>query len=1163
MSLADKIHVNTRYTRSTNVERDRGSRSIIEAYLPTARGVGLLEDITDVLGPDDQPRAWSLIGPYGSGKSSFALFLHELLGTDAAKAVATKTLAAEHPSLAQRFSGQGPWCRVVLTGSEESMPARLVAALDEAAAGFWAGKLGRKPAVLSEIRRVRDAGEVTGSRLLELVDGLQTALENAGAGGLLFVIDELGKFLEYEARQGGGGVFILQQLAERAFAGRKANLMLFVLLHQGFDLYARGMGEKLKNDWTKVQGRFQSVSFVETPEQTLRVVAAAFSNTLTEAQRRSIHNNARRIARAVSNANGLPTGLAPAAAADIFTSCYPMHPISLLVLPALCQRFAQNERTLFSYLGSREAHGFRDAIENLTKIGDWVHPAEIYDYFVQNQPAVLADPLTHRRWAEVVTAVERAENTSDPVREHPDAPAQGRPDRLPNEPATLAKAIGVLNLISRSGGLKASATVLRQLFPTKKAFQNTVDKLLDASVVQYRRFNDEYRVWQGTDFDIDERTNLEREKLGQFDLAAALCERVESAPVVARRHSIKTGSLRYFDVTFVDARSRPPAATDGTPRIIFVLAEGKDDETAFRLANQSAAPNDVRVLHRNASAIRAAIADVTALEGVQRGGQELASDPVAAREIKERLQAARVSEKAALNSLIGEPGRSDWYWRNQRLDAADGRALQRALSDIMDCVYAQTPRIHSELANRDKLSSQAAAARNKLFHHMLDRGHEPDIGIQKYPPERAIYRSLLEVGKLHVETKTGWALVEPDQEDPLNLRPAWARLDALFEMSESAPVSMEYLMDRLAEPPFGLKRGVFPILFLHYYLLHRHEIAFYDEGAYSPTLTYEHLERLVRRPDFFAFQRFRIEGVRATLFDEYSRALFGEVRDAVNLLGLARPLTGFILGLDDYAQKTRRLSATTLRVRQAFFLSKSPEKLLLDELPKACGYEDGTDLSGFAEALIGALRELKGAQGALLDYMRAALSASFGIPDGTKLGELRDLLLGRCHGLDQYTVDVKGLRSFIRRLADRRPADDEWFAGTLLFLGHKPAPKWTDQDRDTADYRLAEFSARLLDLEKLRLHDAKSTHDAGRHEVILLKTVSTDDGEVDQVVSLNKHIEAAISDARARIVNIISDVNDNELKLALIARVTNDFLTDYHRSHLSKQESANGIREVG
>ena len=1152
MTVADKIQVNTRYTRSTNVERDRGSRAIIEAYLPTPRGISLLADVAAALGADDMPRAWSLVGPYGSGKSSFALFLHELLGRHAAKVAAGKVLATEESSLGRCFAAQRPWCRVVLTGSEESMPRSFLGALDEAASEFWADKPGRKPVVLQQIRRAREATEVTGNGILALVDALQTALENAGAGGLLVVLDELGKFLEYEARRGGGGMFILQQLAERAFRGRQANLMLFVLLHQGFDLYARGMGEKLKNDWTKVQGRFQSVSFVETPEQTLRVVAAAFSNSLTDAQRRSIRARTSRVAAAIKDANGLPAGLGEDAATEIFAACYPMHPVSLLMLPALCQRFAQNERTLFSYLGSREPHGFRDSVESLRKVGDWVPPADIYDYFVQNQPAVLADPLTHRRWAEVVTAVERAESID----------GQAATDASVASSSALAKAIGVLNLISRSGGLKASAKVLRQLFPSKRAYDDAVQRLVEASVVQYRRFSDEFRVWQGTDFDIDERTNLEREKLGRFELASALKDRTESAPIVARRHSIETGALRYFDVVYVDARSSKMFASDASPRIVFFLAEGKADEGTFEFMRRAAAPNDIWVLHRSGSAIRAVIGDVLALEGVERGGQELASDPVAAREIKERLQATRVSERDALNALIGAPHGSDWYWRDQKLDIVDGRALQHELSCIMDSIYEKTPAIRSELANRERLSSQAAAARNKLFQHMLDHRELPGLGIQKYPPEKAIYRSLLEAGRLHVETADGWGLTEPGDEDPLNLGPAWRRLDELFAASESGAISMEGLMDRMAEPPFGIKRGIFPILLLHYYLLHRHEIAFYDEGIYSPTLTFEHLERAVRRPDLYSFQRFRIQGVRVTLFDEYSKALFGEVRDTVDLLSLARPLTTFILGLDDYAQKTRRLSDVTLNVRQAFFLSKSPEKLLFVELPKACGFSIESSLHGFDQVLIGALRELNGAQPALLDYMRKVLSSSFGVGDGTPVPELREVLRGRCHGLEQYTVDVKGLRSFIRRVSDRRQTDKEWFGGILLFLGHKPPAKWTDQDRDTAEYRLAEFSGRLLDLQKLRLHDAKRTLAMAKHEVILVKTVSTETGESDQVVSLNAHTDEAICEALSRIEDILTSVSDNELRLALVARVTSNFLTDYHQGQLSEPGGAREIREA-
>ena len=1137
MSLADKIEVNTRYTRSTNVERDRGSRSIIEAYLPTARGIGLLDDITGAFGSDDQPRAWSLIGPYGSGKSSFALFLHELLGSKGgAKALATKVLTRERGDLARRFTRQQPWCRVMLSGSEEPFANRLLAALDEAATAFWAGKRGRKPAVLTDIRKARKAGDVPDSRVLELVDALQTTLERTGAGGLLMVIDELGKFLEYEARRGGGGVFLLQQLAERAFRGRKANLMLFVLLHQGFDLYARGMGEKLKNDWTKVQGRFQSISFVEAPDQTLRVVAAAFSNSLNDTQRQSIRNRAQRIARGIGKANGLPPTLSEDAAAEIFAACNPMHPISLLVLPTLCQRFAQNERTLFSYLGSREPHGFRASIESLEKVGDWVHPGEVYDYFVQNQPAVLADPLTHRRWAEVVTAVERAESaceSSDP----------GNPS------LQLAKAIGVLNLVSRTAGLKASEEVLRHLFRSKRVFEETLQPLLDASVVQFRRFSGEYRVWQGTDFDIDERTDLEKEKLGRFQLAAAISERVESAPVVARRHSIEKGALRYFELAFVDAQSRRLVETSERPdpRMVFFLAETRDDVAAFDQARQTAGPNDIWVLHKNGAAIRAAIGDMLALEGVQRGGQELASDPVASQEIKERLQAAHVAERSAFNALIGNPGLSDWCWRAEHLDVPDKRAFQHTLSKIMDRIYDQSPVIPNELINRERLSSQAAAARNKLFQHMLEDHDKAGLDIQKYPPERAIYRSVLEAGCLHVEADTGWKLVAPDENDPLNLRPVWSRLDELFALSESAPMSADKFMEELAAPPHGLKRGLFPIVFVHYYLLHRHEIAIYDEGTYSPALTYEHLERMVRRPDLFSFQRFPIVGVRSALIDEYSKALFGGARESVTVLDIAGHLTGFVQGLDEYSRKTQRLSEATSRVRQTLLFPPPPDDLVRDAIPQACGL-DPEEAIGLAERVASSLDEMSNAHSALLADMRFAICRSFGIDGNATLARARRFVTHRCLGVEVSRSLGAGLKGFLRRALDSEADDDSWLVRILNGLGQKPTNVWSDQDRGTAERRLSDVAGDLLRLEKVPISTIVSdqvSETATDIRSILLTVVCKDHGSREAVVLYDKDVEDALKEPQQEIDKVMAKLGDNESRLEVVAAVAHDFLLDY------------------
>ena len=1152
MSLADRIAVNTRYTRSTNVERDRGSCAMVEAYIPSAGGVELLGGIADALGRADQPRAWSLVGPYGSGKSSFALFLHELLGAGPSKTAARKILAAENASVARRFAESSPWCRVVLSGSEEPMPERLLTALDDAARAHWAGRAGRKPAVLDRIHRARERGEIPSSELLQMVDDLQDTLENSGAGGLLLLVDELGKFLEYEARQGGAGIFLLQQLAERAFRGRGANLVLVVLLHQGFDLYARGLGEKLRNDWAKVQGRFQTMSFVEPAEQVLRIVAAAFSNTLTEPQRERLRGRAERFARALAAANALPSALDPAAAARIFAQCYPIHPVALLLLPDLCQRFAQNERTLFSYLGSREPHGFRDSLAALRRSGDWLHPATVYDYFVRNQPAVLSDPLTHRRWAEVVTAVERAGRVDS-------AEDAGHPEHAPS---SLAKAVGLLNLVSRADGLKASEDVLRLLYPSRPALRAATARLHDASVVQYRRFSGEYRVWQGTDFDIDERTAAEAQKLGQFDLAATLAERAGAAPVVARRHSAETGTLRYFDVVFADPGSlRTVADGQGTPRIIFVLAEGRGHEAAFHAMRGRDGSGDLWVLHGGGAEIRAVVADVLALEGVQRAAQELASDPVAAREIRERLEAARAAERDAVGRLLGEPGRSEWFRGRRRLDVADRRGLQGELSALMDLVYAQGPRIRNELVNRHRLSSQAAAARNKLFRHMLEGEHLLELGIRKYPPERAVYRSVLQAGGLHIEKHDGWEFVPPGGPDPLNLVPAWKLLDELMAATEEAPAAFDTLADALAGPPVGLRRGVFPILFLHYYLLHRYEIAFYDEGVYSPTLTYEHLERLVRRPDLFAFQRFRIEGVRAELFDEYGRALLDRKPDTEDPLPLARALVRFAEGLDDHARRTRRLSPRTLRVRDALYFSKSPQKLLFEALPAACGIDPDGDLSGFAETLQGALRELKHAQADLVDYMRAALCRAFGLDETMRPGEIREVLRGRSNGLERYTIDARGLLTFIRRLGDRGPADDGWLRAVLLFLGRKPSAKWTDQDRDTAEYRLAQLSLRLLDLEKLRLHFAATPRRRTGHEVVLVKTVG-DSGPHEQVVVLSPEKNKATDETLEEIRTLLAGVQDDELRLALVARLSRGFLAEYHEARLSRTEHGHERRNA-
>ncbi len=69
------VQVDTHYTRSINLERDIDSKNILNAYIPTSKAIQVLDKVAFTFEQQDTPRAWSLVGPYGSGKSSFAIFL--------------------------------------------------------------------------------------------------------------------------------------------------------------------------------------------------------------------------------------------------------------------------------------------------------------------------------------------------------------------------------------------------------------------------------------------------------------------------------------------------------------------------------------------------------------------------------------------------------------------------------------------------------------------------------------------------------------------------------------------------------------------------------------------------------------------------------------------------------------------------------------------------------------------------------------------------------------------------------------------------------------------------------------------------------------------------------------------------------------------------------
>jgi len=1153
MSIEKYIKINTHYTRSINLERDSDSLAVVDAYIPTSRALSTFERLTETFGKVSTPRAWALVGPYGSGKSSFAVFLSHLITeptSDSFKA-AKKVLKGSDQALARKFDkelkGTTGYCKVLLTGSPEPLAQRFVTSLYDAALSFWSTRRGRAPAIVTELEKLSKKKEPKVSTIIECVKKLQDALAKVESAGLLVVFDELGKFLEYEARHpGGNDIYLLQSLAEHAVTGHDANLYIYVLLHQAFDQYAKGLGESLKNEWAKVQGRFGNIPFLESSEQILRVVSAAFSHTYDAKNKAEINKFATKAADILDKNNALPSVMTAEAAADIFSNCYPLHPISALLLPILCQKVAQNERTLFSYLGSREKHGFKDSLKVIENVGEWIYPWEIYDYFILNQPAALADHFTHRRWAEVVTSIERL--------------GDAKPEQV-----NILKTIGLLNIIGVHGGFKASKDIIDLCLPKKSEVKKVTDNLIDRSIVQYRKFSGEFRVWQGSDFDLEAAINDEINQQGSIELANELNERKSLLPIVARKYTIQNGTLRYFQPIFIDAEScHSQPVKDNTPRILFFLAETPEDKVIFK--NKVIlyySELDIAVFCNKGTQLRQAVTDVMALHRVQTNCHELHSDPIAQREYYDRAAAAEDTENELLTSLTAYPEDAQWYWKGDKLTIKHQRDLQFVMSDILGTSFSKCPVIHNEMINRDLPSSQANSARNKLLYAMMNHADSSELGITLFPPEKSIYLSVLREMGLHKkdpQSKDGaWKFVEPSKRS--SLYHVWKRIDEFFTSTDRQAKSLVELNAILLAPPYGVKAGVLPILYVAAYIVYQHELALYENRVYKPTFTEEMLERFVKRPDTFTFQRFKISGLNASLFEQYSKVIHGDTKKRT-LLELAQPLAQFMGGLPKYAQITKReLSQEAIAVRVAFNYSKSPERLLFDELPKAVGFKDlneksdDTDLEKFAHVLTNVLRELRDCHSNLLEKEQSLLAQAFSLKDTMPLNELRKVIYGHCHGLENYTVDVQGLRAFILRLTKETGKDEEWLENVLVFLSDKPSKKWDDTDQDKAEYRLSDYSRRVIDLEKIRLHEKASTKNLnGDYDVYLLRSIKKGGEFLDQVVAVDNEAKDSISPIKSRIKESLNDLASNELMLAALAEVVDEFLIDYNEKELSKNK---------
>lgn len=1071
MELSNIVSVAPRFSRSISIERDSASPSALEGYIVTSTGREVLERIGSSLSGVGH-KAWNITGAYGSGKSAFALFAGHLLGGEntPCSTRARQLLHEQEPDLyrtlfdkrrATRLADAG-YCVVFATGATQPISERLLVAAVRDIDRQWSGK---PNGALTELRQMRDrlnrGKAVSSTRLVELlVEFSENVRKSARFSGLVLVLDELGKCLEYAARNpSSGDVYILQQLAE---ATQDSGLCIFTILHQSFERYAAALSTRERDEWAKVQGRFEEIAFQESPEQLIRLLSNAITHS-ESADSKSLRREARVEAERAYELGLTPPGMSKHDFVESLVQCAPLHPVTVMALVRLCNKLGQHHRSLFAFLTSREPYSFSNFISEASGTSFYrVH--DLFDYVSAAMGSGLSIGENASRWAEVQSALDRALEFSA-------------------EELDAIKAVGLLSAIGEYGNLKPSVDILA--FSNGEQVKSSLRQLNKSSVVVYRKHSESYALWQGSDVDLNSRTREAKRRVTVSDLPRVVSLNWSPRPLVAKRHSYITGTLRFFEVRFANTTNFVSAiehSADSDGVLVYCLPSSTGEREELRELLTSGPVKQrldvVIALPRDVDALASAVAEVECLRWVETNTPELNGDSVGRRE----LQARKLSATARLGEEIGKlfspemttSSSTTWFHKGLEHRITGNRSLSSFLSDICDFVYSATPVLRNELLNRRYLSSAAAAARRNLIDAMLNRGDKERLGFEGTPPEVSMYASILESNGIHRLEDGEWRFSTPPSDSSVSK--AWSAVENFLDQCELKRQPVSELFEALQRPPLGLKMGVIPVLVCASLLSHDADVAVYENDAFIPELSIEVFERLLRSPERFTLKHYKISGVRREVFRSFAALLNSPDSVAENIVSVVRPIFRFINKLPEFTKRTKRLSDNAVAVREALLSSREPDALLFSELPIACGFEpfapqstDERAVTKFFSALRTCLTELQRAYDELLINLQSSLYSAF---DPSFKDSLRPVLRFRAQQILDHAADSR-LKAFLHHLADEELEDVAWIEAIATLLVGKPPKSWNDADRSRFEVNLVELVRSFRRIEVLVFEKTK------------------------------------------------------------------------------------------
>ena len=990
---------------STNILRDE-SKDL--NYVVTPNAIQIYERIVN--SAEKSNKSFTLIGNYGTGKSTFLWALEKNLLKE--KIYFSNSIESKNNS----------FDFIKLVGDNASLTDTLLKTLKL--------KEGSSTEIIEELEKRR----ITSSKKNK---------------GLVLIIDEFGKFLEFIGKhKHSNDLYLLQLISEWANDDTK-NVFLIISLHQSFISYSASLDLAEKLEWEKIKGRFVELLFNEPVEQLLFFASKKLERFELPKKNEDSFNL---LNKAIKSSNLI--GFNELNTPELAKSLYPLDWLSANILVNALQRYGQNERSLFTFLNDNtkfSINSFDGKFYSISNVFDYLVNtlgSEIYSF---NNP--------HRaQWQTCFRALERAELIED----------------IDYKLATeTIKTICLVTIFTKAGGLFDKKFISKYINHTSEfndvSIDKTLDKLDKSGIIRFYKHSNKLNFLEGTDLDIEqELADVSKEINHDFSVTEAISDLVDFPVILVKKNSFEKGTPRFFEyriLTNLNNITNAEGALDGYINLLFDASIKEKDVKKSSLNTGS----NLFVIYKNSKDIHNEIFTINKLKFLINKHKE---DRNAIKLLNKELEYHKQQlEKFVLDNLFVSNDQNIWFYNGKVENIKSKRALNETLSKICDVEFKLAPHYKNELVNKEFLSSQISTARKSFIRHLLNDESVENLGFpnDKFPPEKSIYITLIKDTGIHSKNNElkHFAFSSPTDE---TFKPLWEECDAFIKSANSSRRNLGELYEILSEAPFKLKKGFTEFWVPLFLIINKEDFAlFHETGGFVPYLTAEIFDLIHKSPTNYSIKSYDVSGLKVNLLEGYKELV--QVGD--NELGHKSTFNSifgnfwrFYKGLNDYTINTKRLSPKAISLREAIKNAKDPEEALFNQFPNALGFhsvsikDDDEILKTYIYHIQDAIREIRSAYDVLLDRIEEKIIHSF----CCETSEFESYKLEIQSRLNSVNLSLLGTEQsvFYKRLIS--PLDDRasWLKSVADAALGKSIDKMIDEEEVLLVTNLEEFLLGLI-----------------------------------------------------------------------------------------------------